>query len=169
MQGLVHIVKDKKTLCVDAAICPEEKIDILVITHSHFDHILAANEIIARDKPEILASSKAAKHLANLDEITMANCAPHIKPFEVTKKLKDGDKIKIGKYTLIVIATPGHTDGCICLYEPNERWLFSGDTLFGGEGIGRTDFPGGNFAILSKSLEKLRKLKIKKLFPGHSY
>jgi glyoxylase-like metal-dependent hydrolase (beta-lactamase superfamily II) len=169
MQGLVYVVKDKKTLCVDASVCPKEKIDLLVLTHCHFDHLLAINEIIARDKPEILASIKAAKHLAKLDTATMCNYAPHIKPIKVTKKLKDKDKIKVGKYTLEVITTPGHTDGGICLYEPKEQWLFSGDTIFSGGGIGRLDCPTGDIMAIKKSLAKLGKLTVKKLFPGHSY
>ncbi len=55
--------------------------------------------------------------------------------------MKDGDTVEIGSVSLKVIHTPGHTEGCICLYTPGH--VFTGDTLFT-EGMGRTDLPGGS-------------------------
>ena len=54
--------------------------------------------------------------------------------------LAEGDTIEIGKEKLQVIHTPGHTQGGICLYSPDGKFLISGDTLFKGT-IGRTDHP----------------------------
>lgn len=67
---------------------------------------------------------------------------------------------------LEVIETPGHTTGGICLYDQVTGSLFSGDTVFA-EGIGRTDFEGGDINQLRTSLNKLKKLDIKDLYPGH--
>ena len=62
--------------------------------------------------------------------------------------------------------TPGHSPGSICLYCPKEKVLFSGDTVFA-EGVGRTDVPGGDPQALSHSLDRLAKLKVDKILPGH--
>ena len=64
-----------------------------------------------------------------------------------------------------IIETPGHTPESKCfLYEDI---LFSGDTIFHKGGIGRTDFPGGDYKALMDSIKKLKKIKYKILCPGH--
>ena len=77
--------------------------------------------------------------------------------------LSDGDRIG----DLRVIHTPGHTPGGICLYEPEEKLLFSGDTVFTGGSFGRYDFPGGDRTVLAASLERLGALEVEGLYPGH--
>ena len=85
-------------------------------------------------------------------------------------KLKEDDTINLGKIKLKIIHTPGHTKGGICLYDEKTKSLFSGDTIFS-DGIGRTDFFGGDFNELKASVEKILKLKensgIDNLYPGH--
>ena len=73
---------------------------------------------------------------------------------EKTHKIKDFE----------VIHTPGHSKGAICLWDGEN--LISGDTVFGHGGVGRTDF-GGSFSDLKKSVEKLKKLDVKTIYPGH--
>ena len=66
-----------------------------------------------------------------------------------------------------VIPTPGHTPGSVCLYWPEQKLLFSGDTLFQ-MGYGRTDLPGGNMGQLIESLSRLFELPPDtRIFPGH--
>jgi hypothetical protein len=66
-----------------------------------------------------------------------------------------------------IILTPGHTPGSVCLYFPEEKVLFSGDTLFR-NGYGRTDLPGGDFGQLVDSLNRLFALPPDtRVFPGH--
>lgn len=65
-----------------------------------------------------------------------------------------------------MIPTPGHSPGSICLYYEKEKALISGDTLFY-LGVGRTDLPGGDTASLAQSLERLARLDIEYLVPGH--
>ena len=68
------------------------------------------------------------------------------------------DTIEVGDLRFKVIETPGHSRGGLCFFEPTERVLFSGDTLFAGA-IGRTDQPGGDYDQLMKSIfEKLMPL-----------
>jgi len=80
--------------------------------------------------------------------------------------LSEGDIIKLGESQLEVIHTPGHTEGGISLY--GEEILISGDTLFQ-LSVGRTDFPGGSFDTLEKSIkEKLFILPDETIvIPGH--
>ena len=85
------------------------------------------------------------------------------------KMLNDGDRLKVGKMTLDVIHTPGHTPGGICIVvtDGEEQILISGDTLFA-RSIGRSDLPGGNEDVLIESLKKLDGLPDKlRVFPGH--
>jgi glyoxylase-like metal-dependent hydrolase (beta-lactamase superfamily II) len=84
----------------------------------------------------------------------------------------DGQKcisvIEVGGLRFNVIETPGHTPGGVSFYEPAEKVLFSGDSLFAGA-IGRTDHPGGDYEMLMKSiLGKLVTLEGSvSVIPGH--
>ncbi|MFZ3101506.1 MAG: MBL fold metallo-hydrolase, partial [Desulfitobacteriaceae bacterium] len=72
----------------------------------------------------------------------------------------------VGKESITVIATPGHSQGCVCFL--TREALFSGDTLFAGS-IGRTDFPGGSLEQLLRGVrEKLLSLPVEtRVLPGH--
>ena len=72
----------------------------------------------------------------------------------------------MGHKTFLVIPTPGHSPGSICLYYQKEKVLISGDTLFY-LGVGRTDLPGGDARRLAESIGRLEKLHIEYLIPGH--
>ncbi|MHA1252018.1 MAG: MBL fold metallo-hydrolase, partial [Candidatus Helarchaeota archaeon] len=81
--------------------------------------------------------------------------------------LKDGDILTIDGMEFLVIHTPGHTEDGICLYNKKYKILVSGDTVFSYGGIGRADLPGGSMKLLVKSIEKLLKLDVEFLLPGH--
>lgn len=80
--------------------------------------------------------------------------------------VRDGDRVEVGNISLQVLHTPGHTPGGICLL--NEKHVFVGDTLFQGS-IGRTDFPGGDYGTLMRSIrDKLLPLPDDTIVhPGH--
>src|SRR5207244_827911 len=65
--------------------------------------------------------------------------------------LKDADVLRAGSLAGTVIHTPGHTEGSVCRYFPEQHKLIAGDTLFAGS-IGRTDLPGGSFRKIMRSL-----------------
>jgi glyoxylase-like metal-dependent hydrolase (beta-lactamase superfamily II) len=75
--------------------------------------------------------------------------------------------LDIGKWKLEVMETPGHSLGSLCLYERNEKILFSGDTIFPDGNIGRTDMYGGDTAELIRSIERLTNLDVNTIYPGH--
>lgn len=79
--------------------------------------------------------------------------------------LEDRNIIDLGNTKLKVIETPGHTSGCICLYEPNKNYIFSGDTLF--KGAITNIYESGSISEYIDSLLILNTLRIKSFYPSH--
>ncbi len=159
----VYLVKAKKITLIDVGVEPEnllenlkkeialEKLALIILTHSHPDHTLALPSLLKVTK------SKVAIHKQELKSLSI----PKIKPDIL---LKGGERLNLGDFSLEVIHTPGHTPGSICLYQ--DGILFSGDTIFAGGNIGRTDL-GGNNKDLGSSIKKLTHLNIEIVYPGH--
>ena len=90
-----------------------------------------------------------------------------VEAVEVSRELAEGDVVEVGGVTLVVMHTPGHTPGSLCLYSAEDGLLLSGDTLFAGS-FGRYDLPGGDPAVLKQSLLRLAQLpKETRVLPGH--
>ncbi|MEM7816878.1 MAG: MBL fold metallo-hydrolase [Candidatus Aenigmatarchaeota archaeon] len=141
-------------------------IHTIINTHCHFDHSGGDKSFRDLCKAEI-AIHEEDKEALETGEGTLAELfGKKQKAVTVDRVLKEGDKIKTKNFNFVVISTPGHTKGSICLYEKNKKILISGDTIFA-DSIGRTDFPTGNQESLLKSLKKLSKLNIMYLLPGH--
>lgn len=142
-----------------------EDIKRVILTHAHFDHAGGAHLFKAaklgahRDEAKIVENDDSKASLANLFSATL-------KKKNVDFRLDDGDLIKSGDVKLRVIHAPGHTKGSICLYDEKNKILFSGDTVFAGS-FGRVDFPGSSSREMKQTLEKLSKLDIDKILPGH--
>lgn len=145
-----------------------EDLDILVDTHCHFDHTGGNGLFLEESGCDLMASEEAAKALEGADgNVTLADdFGGHMAPLEISRVLGEGDKIELGDEDLVVWETPGHTRGSICLYSPDEKVLFSGDTVFKG-GIGRMDFPSSSSEAMKESLERLSNVEVKGLYPGH--
>jgi glyoxylase-like metal-dependent hydrolase (beta-lactamase superfamily II) len=128
-----------------------EKLNLkyIINTHSHSDHTAGNIE---------LSSIFGAKIVAH--RLSKAN-------FDIA--VEDEDVLNVGKVSIGVIYTPGHTTDSICLLVENKK-LLTGDTLFVGE-CGRTDLPGGNSKSMYDSLfNKLSKLNDDvEVYPGHDY
>src|SRR4030042_488678 len=102
-------------------------IDLVVLTHEHFDHIGAAAFFF---KTAVIAAHRLAANKIELQDefVTLAKYSDAAsKPFYAHVWLEAEAFIALGNYELRVIHTPGHTSGCICVYESNERFLFFGD------------------------------------------
>lgn len=129
------------------------KVQVIINTHGHSDHISGNKKILKKYNCSICIHKNDLRYLDN----TINNSKIIL--------VKDGDLIHINKKNLKVISTPGHTPGGICLL--GDRILFSGDTLFY-RGIGRLDFPGGSRKDMKKSLLKLMSLPEELIvYPGH--
>jgi hydroxyacylglutathione hydrolase len=82
-------------------------------------------------------------------------------------ELAEGGVIRFGEVRLVVLHTPGHTEGSVSLHAPDEGLLFSGDTLFAGA-WGRVDLPGGNPAAMVESIARLTGFEDRTaVLPGH--
>lgn len=143
----------------------------LVNTHLHLDHAFGNAYVEktygvkthAHTADKMLGSS--LKRQAELFGIFDAP----IEEIGEINPLSEGDKLTLGSNEITIIHTPGHTPGGIALYCPADDWVITGDTLFAGGGIGRTDLPGGNHAQLIDSLKsKLFRLPPETMvIPGH--
>lgn len=130
----------------------------IFITHGHFDHFLALEEIVKNvDAPVYI-------HELDFDRKGQGG---HYK-LSTDSKLnfyKEADEIEIGNLKAVVLETPGHSPGSVTLM--CEDALFTGDTLFSGD-CGRTDLEGGSREIILKSLKRLAQLDGNyEVYPGH--
>ena len=177
--GNVYLVLDEKPILVDAGmmagptlkniqkyIDPKE-IEMIVLTHCHHDHSGAAPQLKEVTGAKLLLSDKEVGCVGD-DLTTVAYLFGQEAPeYKVDDTLKEGMVLDIGKWKLEVMETPGHSLGSLCLYERNEKVLFSGDTVFPDGNIGRTDMYGGSTEELVKSIERLTKLDVNTMYPGH--
>jgi len=142
------------------------KVIAIVNTHAHFDHVLALTEVRAATGAPFLLHAGEAQILASAQMSGAMFGMAMRQPAPPDRLLNDGDTIPVGALTLKVLHTPGHTPGGICLLFDNR--VIVGDTLFQ-SGIGRTDFPGGDYATLMTSIrDKLLTLPDETIvYPGH--
>lgn len=153
------------------------KVEGILLTHGHFDHIWGVSALkgaVNRERTEkglepvkvyALEEERALLENAKLNASESAG-----RPCTVSADewLKDGRELSLAGITFRVIATPGHTAGGCCYYLEEAGILLSGDTLFR-ESVGRTDLPTGSMSSLVRSIrEKLFCLPEEtKVYPGH--
>lgn len=129
------------------------KLKSVWLTHGHFDHLggIAALlngvgedvKVCLHPDEKVLYENKGGASLFGLE---IEDGPP------ISKWLKDGEKLTVGKFEFEVRHTPGHTTGHVIFYCDAERLLFSGDLIFQGS-IGRTDLPGGSFDQIISSIK----------------
>lgn len=139
----------------------------ILLTHGHFDHIGAAEALQKSYSIPVLAMAEEQEILENTQNNLSALYGRGY-TVKADRYLKDGEELQLASFHIRVIHTPGHTVGGVCYYFPDEKTLFSGDTLFHCS-VGRTDFPTGSMGRLHESLHrKLYDLPDETMvFPGH--
>ncbi len=142
-------------------------IKAILQTHSHFDHMCAADTIKVATNAEIYISEAEAE-VAHNPKANLSEIFARAVEYNYDKTLKEGDTVEFGDTYCKVIMTPGHTIGGCCYYFEQEGVVFTGDTLFFGS-VGRSDFPTGDSEQLRKSIiEKLFVLPDEtQVFSGH--
>ena len=125
----------------------------ILLTHGHFDHMLAADALRSAYDIPVYACIQEKDLLKNARYNLSASWAsPHV--MEADRYLADGETFREAGFEIRLLHTPGHTEGSCCYYLPEEAVLFSGDTLFAGS-VGRTDFPTSSGADMRESLQRL--------------
>lgn len=170
--------KNKEVIVIDPADDVQKIIDYIdqkelrckaiLLTHGHFDHIMAGKELAEYYQVSIY-THKAEKALCMDATLNCSRLLLH-KEFTIIpdRLLDDQEIISISDFHIQVIHTPGHTEGGICYHFVDQGILFSGDTLFY-QNTGRTDFPTGDSIKLLQSIrEKLFLLDDDIIvYPGH--
>lgn len=146
-----------------------EKYDLnlkfIVNTHGHIDHISGNDELAEKTGAKVLIHSEDALMLSCPKLNLSCSCEKGIIIKKPDRILIDNDIIETGNIKMKVISTPGHTRGSISLLLEDK--IFCGDTIFA-EGVGRTDFPGGDSKMLMQSIKKLLQFpENTRLYPGH--
>ena len=139
----------------------------ILLTHGHFDHIMAAKEL----SNEFSIDIHVAKPEASVLSDSSLNCSNLIRQnftLDADVLLENNEIITLADIDIEVIYTPGHTHGGACYYIKDQEVLFSGDTLFF-ESVGRTDFPTGDVRSLMHSISSqlLTLPESVKAYPGH--
>jgi glyoxylase-like metal-dependent hydrolase (beta-lactamase superfamily II) len=138
----------------------------IVNTHGHVDHAAGNAEMKRKTGAKIVIHQDDANQLTSTPALFLrmfrAKASP---PADIL--VTDGSLISLGKTSLKVIHTPGHSPGGIALYSGG--CVFTGDTLFVGS-VGRSDLPGASWPVMYRSIQKLFTLPDEtKVLPGHNY
>lgn len=140
----------------------------VLLTHGHFDHILAVEDIRRAFCCKVYAHMDEERLLKDPSYNLSGTLGTDQMGLNADVLLRDGGELKLLGLDWKVIATPGHTAGSVSYWIPKEEVLISGDTLFA-ESLGRTDLPTGNVSdIITSITEKLFVLPDKTMvYPGH--
>lgn len=174
-----YLVEDDamtEAVVIDPSVPPARAVDVLgrmprvtaiLLTHGHFDHMLALSAWREATGAPLLMSREDAPALSD----SRLSCARLFLGEEMRfpppeRLLAAGDTVAIGEETLSVLLAPGHTPGGL-LFDSGE-YLFTGDTLFGEGGYGRFDLPGGDRDTLASTLARILRMEgERRVLSGH--
>ncbi|MBQ7919740.1 MAG: MBL fold metallo-hydrolase [Lachnospiraceae bacterium] len=150
----------------------------VVTTHVHWDHIGGHehfdNKAVFHEEKDWL-SGKFPLPLAVVKSNLLREPCEFPKDFDIEnygvyqgeplRILHDGERIHLGNRELVVIHTPGHSPGHICLYEPARKYLYSGDLIY--KGCLDAFYPTTDPKLFYDSVKKVCRLEVKRILPGH--
>ncbi len=144
------------------------KVQAIIITHAHIDHVAGAHKLRSLTQAPVYMNEADRELLDALDVQAQWLRMETPQRTEVDCPAKDGMVLQLGVADFQILETPGHTQGSLSIWIPQEEKLVAGDTLFR-DSIGRTDLPGGNSRQLLASI-KTRLLDLPEqtvVIPGH--
>lgn len=146
----------------------ELTVEQIVLTHAHIDHVLGLKWAIDRyNVPFYLHADEKTVFMANR-QIAQLYHQPYEETDQAPQYIAESDQVNIAGQVWIILLTPGHSPGSICLYNEETKQLIAGDVLFR-DSIGRTDLPGGDYDTLISSIKnKIYPLPNDVIvYPGH--
>jgi hydroxyacylglutathione hydrolase len=144
------------------------KIEAILVTHCHFDHIGAVAPVAEATGAPVYVSEIERPVLADImSYVPFPGFGPY-ESYEADHTLKGGEKLELAGFEIDVVFTPGHSPGHLTYSIPEEQAIFSGDVLFQGS-VGRVDLPGGDWATLLGSIGALVESlpEDTTVYPGH--
>jgi len=145
------------------------KVDALLLTHQHFDHVLDAAKVRAKHGCRVFSWAASSPDLT-LERLFggATGTSMAVKPFEVDELLEGKSSVEACGVAWKLFHVPGHSPDSVCFLWEAQNLLFGGDVLFR-DSIGRTDFPGGSMRQLVEGIQtKLLTLPDDTLvYPGH--
>jgi glyoxylase-like metal-dependent hydrolase (beta-lactamase superfamily II) len=163
--GMARTYPKLVTCLTELGLKPRD-IDLIILTHEHYDHIGATAYMVRESL--VAAHPLAANKIELQDEFVMMRKyldAP-AELFNADIWIEGDTVIELGNYRLRVLHTPGHSSGCITLHEPDHGLLFTGDTVFAGGALSGI-FGSGNISDYVHSLKRLSGLYVVEFYPGH--
>jgi glyoxylase-like metal-dependent hydrolase (beta-lactamase superfamily II) len=125
------------------------RVEAIVVTHGHFDHVFSSARFKAETGAEVVMHPGDLPLLAEVPETARFFGIKAPVPPNPDRLVREGDTVAVGGLSLDVLETPGHTPGSISLRLDDA--VFVGDTLFAGS-VGRTDLTGGSLEVLLRSI-----------------
>jgi len=136
----------------------------VICTHAHPDHF-EGTLAFRNTRAKIAISQQEEKFIETVGRPMYTQQGMTMPDYRVDFYLAQGDLL-LGKHEFQVLLTPGHSPGGICLYWPRYKLLISGDVIFM-QSVGRVDLPGGNAKALRESIDRLSRLPVELVIPGH--
>lgn len=128
-------------------------IDLLVLTHGHFDHVMDAAKIAHQHHCPVMMHHITEEIIADKDLLLRLGLNIEIEPVKASQYLLEGANQVLLGHSFDLFEVPGHCPGSICFYDSLDKRLYGGDVLFAGA-IGRWDLPGGNRDLLLDGIRK---------------
>jgi hydroxyacylglutathione hydrolase len=144
------------------------KLEGILLTHTHFDHVGAVAPVAEATGAEVWVPVIEKDVLSNImDYVPWPGFGP-FESYDAEHTLEGGEKLQMAGFDIDVLFTPGHSPGHVTFSIPDEQVVFSGDVLFQGS-VGRTDLPGGDWPTLLDSIRGMidRLPEETTVYPGH--
>jgi hydroxyacylglutathione hydrolase len=144
------------------------KIEAILLTHCHFDHIGAVSPVATVTGAPVYCPQLETPLLADIMAYVPAPGFGPYESYEADETVQGGETLELAGMTIDVISTPGHSPGHVTYSVRDEETIFSGDVLFQGS-VGRVDLPGGDGPTLLRSIRALVESHSPEtgVYPGH--